>query len=438
MIGWLGLVIVIEWCMGAIPDIMSGQMYLPPLMGDTGMFGSPQMGGGKAGQVLTFGPDPSSGLMSPMAFQPPGNIQYASTCDSLTNQNEQFKRCVTNQIKDVKAVVDNCKKVLGEDAKECCVDDSCLDVINRNLDGCCSSRDSKACRDEKCHKTIADSIVNNMNTEQLKKSLSDVLKSSLKKIGNGLLELTSCTRDKCGRDAYDDRSIGPSTRSNYEDADEYNRVSSGNITDNVPSKGVMLVPVEKKKYDQMFGMLDEDVKRMSSSNKSNQRHVSDPNRTEYSMRDSDYTRRDTQSRNAQDCLSGNRSKECVRMNDEWQESSDDNKFMSDSDDDMNYTNTTRSRKHRGNENIQRHQDPVNKSTPRTTQSHRTDMPRKAAPAPSECTRKMCSQESRNDVNLECTDYCKRTGRSSNATYTNEGRSRSIEDTDALASDSCLD
>ncbi len=446
--GWLGLVIAVEWCVG-IPDIMSGQMYsIPPLMGDPGMFGPPQMGGGKAGQVLTFGPDPSSGLMAPVAFQPPGNIQYASTCEYLNNQNEQFKKCMESQIKDFKAVIENCRKMLGENAKECCVDDGCLNVINRNLNECSNCEDSKACRDEKCQKNIADSIVNNMNTEQFKMLLSDVLKSSLKKIGNKLSGLTSCARDKCERDVLNRpsstvSSTGPGTRNQHVYADEYDGVRVESFSDNVPAKGVMLVPVEKAKYDKMFGMLDDDVRRVTGSSKPNQRamSMSDQNRTDF-VRDSDYIRRDMQSRNAYDCIGG-RSKECVRKDDgDWQQYSNNTRdsYISDWNDDMQYTHTNRPRPHSDHAKTQRRPEFVNESVSRTAQPYRTNTFRKTSPTHSRCTREMCSRDDRHDLYPECTDYCERANRSNNSTAgrTTKSINRSIEDrSDVLASDSCL-
>lgn len=58
---------------------------------------------------------------------PNGNLP-ANTCDNSLER-EKFKECVANALKSLRAIIENCRKTLGENAPECKIDDKCLDAL---------------------------------------------------------------------------------------------------------------------------------------------------------------------------------------------------------------------------------------------------------------------------------------------------------------------
>ncbi|AFM97718.1 hypothetical protein EHEL_010950 [Encephalitozoon hellem ATCC 50504] len=195
----------------------------------------------KPGQLLSYSPEGGAGngqqmAMSPMALQPPGNSQYANACD-MSEKKEQLKKCLADQLGKFKNILENCRKTLGENAKECCIDQKCLDLLNGGNTSCNEESDEKNCKDKKCRDKIADEIIKNLNLDQLKKSLLDSLKGSLKKIGNKLGSLTSCSRGEGGCDE-----------------DGGTRSSLG-LGKDVPP-GVLIYPIEQSKYEAITNILD--------------------------------------------------------------------------------------------------------------------------------------------------------------------------------------
>ncbi|CAD24978.1 hypothetical protein [Encephalitozoon cuniculi GB-M1] len=254
MIGQLSLVAVLWSCVKATDTGNSLYSILPsnsPLF-DQGLVGSvPQvqtinMPSSKPGQLLSFTPDGGIGngaqmAMSPITLQPPGSTQYANTCD-LSEKKEQFKKCLSDQLGKFKNILENCRKALGENAKECCIDEKCLDLLNGGNSSCNGEDGEKACKDKKCRDRIADEIMNNLNMDQLKKSLLDSLKGSLKKIGNKLGSLTSCSRGGENCDEEEPNSAPPN-------------LSSLGLGKDVPS-GVLIYPMEQSKYEAITNILD--------------------------------------------------------------------------------------------------------------------------------------------------------------------------------------
>jgi hypothetical protein len=82
--------------------------------------------------------------------------------------------------------------VLGENAKQCCIDKKCMDSINGNNSSCDENGD-KSCTDNKSRDNVANEILKNMNIDNLTKALSKSFKDSLKKILGGI---TSCLSRK--------------------------------------------------------------------------------------------------------------------------------------------------------------------------------------------------------------------------------------------------
>lgn len=244
MIELLCLLAILHVGVGATDELQGSPIYsmLPsssPLF-DQSLLGSSQLqtaatSVGRPGQLLSYSQDGGFGAtttpISPMILQPPGNIQYANMCDP-SERKELFKKCLADQLSRLKNVIENCKKALGEDAKECCVDNRCLDAINGGS-GSGEDDDDRACRDKRCRERIADEILKNIDTGQLMKSLLDPLKSSLKKIGNKLGSLTACTRSR-GCKGTD----GPSLLAGGE----------------VPP-GILIYPTEPNKFETITNML---------------------------------------------------------------------------------------------------------------------------------------------------------------------------------------
>lgn len=186
----------------------------------------------KPAQVLSFSPDANTQSMSPMLLQPPGNMQYANGCDPSAKK-EQFKKCLADQLDKLKNVLDNCKKTLGEDAKECCVDKKCLETINGNSSVCSDDdddSDAKACRNKQCRDMIANEIIKNMNMDQFMKSMLNSLKGSLKKIGGRLADIASCGKNGCGFSG--------------------GLAGAGDI-----SSGILIYPMDSSKYGAISSML---------------------------------------------------------------------------------------------------------------------------------------------------------------------------------------
>eukprot|EP00866_Antonospora_locustae_P001804 jgi/Antlo1/1804/12 len=81
-------------------------------------------------------PPPSP--ISPAYLQAPESRSFtAPTCDNSLER-KQFAQCVKDALSTFKNVIENCKRVLGEDAKECCVDDRCLDSLKKKKERCMS------------------------------------------------------------------------------------------------------------------------------------------------------------------------------------------------------------------------------------------------------------------------------------------------------------
>ncbi|ADM10960.1 uncharacterized protein Eint_010980 [Encephalitozoon intestinalis ATCC 50506] len=196
----------------------------------------------KPGQLLSFAPDGGVGQqmgISPLALQPPGNIQYANVCD-MSEKKEQLKKCLSEQLEKFKNILENCRKTLGENAKECCIDQKCLDVLNGGNASCNEEDGEKSCKDKKCQDKIANEILKNLNMDQLKDSLLNSLKGSLKKIGNKLGSLTSCARGEEG-------------------CNEENGISSLGAGKGIPP-GVLIYPIEQSKYEAITNILDRQEK----------------------------------------------------------------------------------------------------------------------------------------------------------------------------------
>lgn len=77
----------------------------------------------------------SMSMISPMYTQAPGNNVFTSPCDN-SMETEKFKNCVQNSIKSLKGILANCRKTLGEDAPECCIDDKCLETLKKRKEKC--------------------------------------------------------------------------------------------------------------------------------------------------------------------------------------------------------------------------------------------------------------------------------------------------------------
>lgn len=248
MIGQLSFVAVLWRCAEATDAGNSLYSVLPPNspLFDQGFMGPiPQVQTisvptSKPGQLLSFTPEGAGNgqqmAMTPMALQPPGNAQYANVCD-MSEKKEQLKKCLADQLGKFKNILENCRKTLGENAKECCIDQKCLDLLNGGNTSCNEEDNGKDCKDKNCQDKIADEIVKNLNLDQLKKSLLDSLKGSLKKIGNKLGSLTSCSRGEGN-------------------CDEENSIMSPLGPGKDVPPGVLIYPIEQSKYEAITNILD--------------------------------------------------------------------------------------------------------------------------------------------------------------------------------------
>jgi hypothetical protein len=140
---------------------------------------------GKSGGLLSGAPGGTDLAVSPTATQPPGSAQFANACDP-TDKKEAFKRCFAEQLEKLKNVVENCRKVLGEYAKECCIDGSCLDMINGKG---CGTRGgwNDECEKKRRSEMMAANILENLDMQPLLTALMESIKSSVRKLGDRLL-----------------------------------------------------------------------------------------------------------------------------------------------------------------------------------------------------------------------------------------------------------
>lgn len=349
--------------------------------------------GGKPGQLLSFTADGGLGgghpmQMSPIALQPPGNVQYANVCD-LSEKKEQFKKCLTDQLSKFKNILENCRKTLGEDAKECCIDEKCLDLI-RGKDSSCSDESSKgACKDKRYREKILDEIVSNLNVDKLRKSLLDSLKGSLKKLGGKLGGLGGCG----GEDGDDSAEFG----------------GSGGLSSIKPGKGtgippgVLMYPIEQSKYEAITSILDG-------------RQGPPRQRDELSSIRGNPDRYNGDRYNGK-CSPGDRSERCPPerdLRDRWRYR-DDQGIEDD-------------REGRGGSSNDWRDDTVGSSRGRPPRDY--DPP---------CTKEMCTEMDRYDspdMREECVRYCK-DYRSRNGKRLDEKREKEEEVSD-LTSDSCYE
>lgn len=69
--------------------------------------------------------------ISASMMQPPNGNMLANQCDNSLER-DKFKQCLANALKSLRSILENCKKNLGENAKECCINDECLDSLKGN------------------------------------------------------------------------------------------------------------------------------------------------------------------------------------------------------------------------------------------------------------------------------------------------------------------
>lgn len=79
----------------------------------------------------------NNGMISPYTTQPPNNNTFANPCDDSLER-DKFKQCVATALKSLRAILENCRKTLGENAKECCLSDQCLESLQSS-----SSKENK-------------------------------------------------------------------------------------------------------------------------------------------------------------------------------------------------------------------------------------------------------------------------------------------------------
>ncbi|KAM0676195.1 hypothetical protein GVAV_000158 [Gurleya vavrai] len=56
---------------------------------------------------------------------------YALTCDNSLDR-EKFKKCIADALRTLRNILENCRKTLGHDAKECQINQECLDELMGN------------------------------------------------------------------------------------------------------------------------------------------------------------------------------------------------------------------------------------------------------------------------------------------------------------------
>lgn len=77
-----------------------------------------------------FNTPPSAG-MSPYLLQYPSISRYVNPCDN-TLERKQFENCVKNALNTLNSTVRNCRRTLGNDAPECCIEEECIKSILKN------------------------------------------------------------------------------------------------------------------------------------------------------------------------------------------------------------------------------------------------------------------------------------------------------------------
>jgi hypothetical protein len=69
-----------------------------------------------------------SNNVSPAFTQPPNGQSFSSQCDD-SMERKKLKDCLKNALSTLKNIMAKCKKVLGDDAPECCINTSCIDSL---------------------------------------------------------------------------------------------------------------------------------------------------------------------------------------------------------------------------------------------------------------------------------------------------------------------
>ncbi|TBU04425.1 hypothetical protein CWI36_0113p0060 [Hamiltosporidium magnivora] len=73
-------------------------------------------------------PSSQFNTLSPTMTQPLCKEKdYSSMCDN-TSERDKFKKCVSDALRKLRSVIDNCKKTLG-DVSECCINEECLESL---------------------------------------------------------------------------------------------------------------------------------------------------------------------------------------------------------------------------------------------------------------------------------------------------------------------
>lgn len=104
-----------------------------------------------------------------------GDKKFTTSCEA-TDEETNYKNCISDQLKHLKSIIQKCKKELG-DSKACCPNEKCLEGIkdiSQNESKSCSSTDSDSNKDDSNNKN--DDTKNKENTDKDKKKNGNLCK----------------------------------------------------------------------------------------------------------------------------------------------------------------------------------------------------------------------------------------------------------------------
>lgn len=113
-------------------ELNTPQNCVPPLVGNINS-NAPQQQNPSYVQQQTYQPSqmytqPVAITQQPQQYPPNMTGKPAIVCDN-SGERDAFKKCVSDAIKSLRNILENCRKALGKDAKECCLSEDCLSSL---------------------------------------------------------------------------------------------------------------------------------------------------------------------------------------------------------------------------------------------------------------------------------------------------------------------
>lgn len=125
------------------PSVFAPGMYIPPTTADNATYSAPSVptqtqpppqsaqSAQPPQQPPYYAPPQQTSMVSPVYTQPPANRNFVGPCDDSKDSREKalYKNCIKNTLKNLRKMLENCKKMFGDDAPECCINEECLESL---------------------------------------------------------------------------------------------------------------------------------------------------------------------------------------------------------------------------------------------------------------------------------------------------------------------